>query len=112
MKKLFATTLFLIAAIGLPTLGTAKNTSKNKAGGSSRPVAARIPVQGPAYATREDVMRWADDMASRRDLDRDWVRQAIGQAHFLPGVPRLMLPPPTGTAKNWRRRRAPGVLSR
>jgi hypothetical protein len=47
-------------------------------------------------------MRWADDMASRRDLDRDWVRQAIGQAHFLPGVPRLMLPPPTGTAKNWR----------
>ena len=102
MKKLFATTLFLIAAIGLPTLGTAKNTSKNKAGGSSRPVAARIPVQGPAYATREDVMRWADDMASRRDLDRDWVRQAIGQAHFLPGVPRLMLPPPTGTAKNWR----------
>ena len=28
--------------------------------------------------------------------------QAIGQAHFLPGVPRLMLPPPTGTAKNWR----------
>ena len=56
MKKLFATTIFLIATIGLPTLGTAKNTSKNKAGGSSRPVAARIPVQGPAYATREDVM--------------------------------------------------------
>ena len=102
MNKLFATTIFLIATIGLPTLGTAKNTSRNKAGGSSRPVAARIPVQGPAYATREDVMRWADDMASRRDLDRDWVRQAIGQAHFLPGVPRLMLPPPTGTAKNWR----------
>ena len=78
MNKLFATTIFLIATIGLPTLGTAKNTSRNKAGGSSRPVAARIPVQGPAYATREDVMRWADDMASRRDLDRDW---EIGRAH-------------------------------
>jgi membrane-bound lytic murein transglycosylase B len=47
-------------------------------------------------------MRWADDMAERRDLDREWVRQAIGQARYLPGVPRLMLPPPAGTAKNWR----------
>lgn len=47
-------------------------------------------------------MRWADDMAERRDLDREWVRQAIGQAYFLPGIPRLMLPPPSGTPKNWR----------
>jgi len=47
-------------------------------------------------------MRWADDMAERRDLDREWVRQAIGQSRYLPGVPRLMLPPPAGRAKNWR----------
>lgn len=47
-------------------------------------------------------MQFADDLAGRRDLDREWVRQAIGQARFLPQVPRLMLPPPKGTPKNWR----------
>ena len=47
-------------------------------------------------------MRFADDVAERRNLDREWVRQAIGQAQFLPQVPRLMVPPPKGVAKNWR----------
>ncbi|MDD2546762.1 MAG: lytic murein transglycosylase B [Burkholderiaceae bacterium] len=47
-------------------------------------------------------MAFADDLAARRDLDRDWVRQAIGQARFLAQVPRLMLPPPSGSPKNWR----------
>ncbi len=47
-------------------------------------------------------MRFADDLAARRGLDPLWVRAAIGQAVFLRNVPRLMLPPPRGTAKNWR----------
>jgi membrane-bound lytic murein transglycosylase B len=60
------------------------------------------PVRGGApYATRDDAMRFADDVASRRDLDRDWVRATIGGARLLPNVPRLMLPAPKGTAKNW-----------
>lgn len=55
------------------------------------------------YADRADAMALADDIAARRDLDREWVRQAIGQARLLPQVPRLMLPPAAGkTAKNWR----------
>jgi membrane-bound lytic murein transglycosylase B len=83
-------------------LGWAGKSSNFKAQAPERAAAARKALQGPAYATREDVMRWADDMAERRDLDREWVRQAIGQARYLPGVPRLMLPPPAGTAKNWR----------
>ena len=87
---------------GLSTLALAEKSSKKKAQGFERVSAARKPALGAAYATREDVMRWADDMAERRDLDREWVRQAIGQSHYLPGVPRLMLPPPAGTAKNWR----------
>lgn len=41
-------------------------------------------------------------MAARRDLPPDWVRDTIGQAQHLPNVPRLMLPPARGTAKNWR----------
>ena len=51
-------------------------------------------------------MLFADDLAQRRDLDREWVRQAIGQARFLARVPRLVLPPPKGTAKNWQAYRA------
>ena len=68
---------------------------------TSKNTAARQP---PAvlYAARPDALQFADDLAARRDLDREWVRQAIGQAQFLPQVPRLMLPPPKGTAKNWR----------
>ena len=46
-------------------------------------------------------MRAADDIARRRNLDDRWVREAIGQAHYLPRVARLMLPAPKGTAKNW-----------
>ncbi len=54
------------------------------------------------YATRDDAMRFADDVAARRNLDRDWVRATIGAARLLPNVPRLMTPAPRGTAKNWR----------
>jgi membrane-bound lytic murein transglycosylase B len=59
------------------------------------------PARGIPYATREDAMQFADEVAARRHLDREWVRATIGSAKLLPGVPRLMLPAPTGTPKNW-----------
>ena len=66
-----------------------------------------VPVRGGApYATREDAMLFADDVAARRNLDRDWVRATIGRARFLSNVPRLMLPPATRSAKNWAAYRA------
>ena len=70
----------------------------------SQPAAPRSStVQGSTpYAQREDAMQFADDLAARRGLDREWVRQAVGQARYLGGVPKLMLPPTSGTAKNWR----------
>ena len=55
-----------------------------------------------AYATRDDAMAFADDLARRRDLDPAWVRQAIGEARLLPAVVRAMQPAPAGTPKNWR----------
>ena len=58
------------------------------------------------YASRADVMAFADDVAERRGLDADWLRSTLGQARFLPQVPRLMLPPARGTAKNWEAYRA------
>ncbi len=102
MKRALFFTIIVIATLVHPTLGWAENGLKKKPRGPERASTVRKPAVGPAYATREDVMRWADDMAERRDLDREWVRQAIGQSHYLPGVPRLMLPPPGGTPKNWR----------
>ncbi len=57
---------------------------------------------GASYATRDDAMQFADEVAMRRDLDRTWVRNTIGTARFLSTVPRLMLPAPRGTPKNWR----------
>ncbi|SCK49892.1 membrane-bound lytic murein transglycosylase B [Variovorax sp. HW608] len=59
------------------------------------------PARGIPYATREDAMQFADEIAARRHLDREWVRATIGSARLLPSVPRLMLPAPTGTPKNW-----------
>ncbi|MEO5672931.1 MAG: lytic murein transglycosylase B [Ramlibacter sp.] len=47
-------------------------------------------------------MRWADDVAQRRGLDAEWVRQAVGKAQFLPSIARAVQPPPVGTPKNWR----------
>jgi membrane-bound lytic murein transglycosylase B len=67
------------------------------------PASAQKTVRGETpYATREDAMQFADDVAERRNLDRKWVRATIGNARLLPNVPRLMLPAPKGTAKNWR----------
>ena len=67
-----------------------------------RTATERNSQRGVPYATHEEAMRWADEVAQRRELDRDWVRHAVGQAQLLPVVARLMQPAPQGTAKNWR----------
>jgi membrane-bound lytic murein transglycosylase B len=46
-------------------------------------------------------MQNADAIAQKLDLDRDWVRQAIGAARFMPGIAKAILPPPVGVPKNW-----------
>ena len=91
-RRLIAT--LCIAAGALSTGANAQNRSQN------RRRAANPPEQ--RYADRPDAMRFADDMAARRGLSAEWTRAAIGQAVYLPNVPRLMLPPARGTAKNWR----------
>ena len=59
-------------------------------------------TQGPLYSTRPEAMQFADDMAARRDLDPDWVRDAIGQSRYNATVVRLMQPPTKAFVKNWR----------
>ena len=88
--------MFLIANTALVTSAHAQKGSKKTA---STNVSA---AQGPLYDTRPEVMAFADDLASRRDLDPAWVRDMIGRARFNPTVSRLMQPPARTFVKNWR----------
>jgi membrane-bound lytic murein transglycosylase B len=58
-------------------------------------------IVGPAYATRTEVMRFADELAARQNLNPQWVRLAIGQATLVPAVVRLMQPSTQPFVKNW-----------
>ena len=46
-------------------------------------------------------MRFADELDAHRNLDRAWVRRAIGQARHIPAVVKLMQPPTQPFVKNW-----------
>ncbi|MGV8805988.1 MAG: lytic murein transglycosylase B [Polaromonas sp.] len=88
--------IVLIAAIAGAACANPAKPLKKK-------VAARIEqTQGAPYATRPDAMAFADDLASRRNLDPQWVHEVIGQARFNPTVSRLMQPPTQAFVKNWR----------
>lgn len=91
LTRLISTALLCLVTSALPAASWAQNApAKTAAAADSR-----------LYAERADAMALADDIAARRNLDAQWVRSVIGQARFLPQVPRLMTPAPTGTAKNW-----------
>ena len=92
----FSVAIILIAALaGTASANSQKNLKKKVAASSAQ-------VQGPPYATRAEAMQFADDVASRRSLDADWVRQAIGQSQYNATVARLMQPPTKTFVKNWR----------
>ena len=111
LRSIFA--LFLIAAYAVNTGATTRIDSKNSAASkvsktskakSKAKAAAKHKVKpsiGPAYATRDDAMLAAAALAQRANLDPAWVRQAIGQAHYLPAVAKAITPPPIGMPKNW-----------
>jgi membrane-bound lytic murein transglycosylase B len=52
-------------------------------------------------------MRFADEVAQRHaGLDRAWVREQLQRARKVERVQQLIMPPPSGTAKNWSAYRA------
>jgi membrane-bound lytic murein transglycosylase B len=59
-----------------------------------------------AYGERDDVMRFAQQVAERRGLDPEWVKGLLAQARYVPNVAKLIMPPANGTAKNWAAYRA------
>ncbi len=93
------------AALALPALALAE-TARAK---DTRKRAAVPTDDAPdvvTYGLRDDVVRFADAVAERRDLDAAWVRRALAQARFIPNVIRFIMPPAAGTAKNWAAYRA------
>jgi membrane-bound lytic murein transglycosylase B len=69
---------------------------------------ASSKAEPPAYGAREDVMRFADELAARHagQLDPVWVREKLQRARQVERVRQLIMPPPSGTAKNWTAYRA------
>ncbi|RZJ16073.1 MAG: lytic murein transglycosylase B [Haliea sp.] len=84
----------LLAAFGFNTDAWAQKPRQSAA---SRPAS-----QGTPYEGRIDAMRFAEDLAARRDLDPHWVRHAVGQARMQPTVVRLMQPATQPFVKNWK----------
>lgn len=119
MHAMTRTLATLIMASLLPTLAIASHESKagkkhhagakatkaTKSTSASRKKSEAVVGTTP-YALRSDAMAFADDVADRRQLDRVALRDTLGQARLLPGVPRLMLPPSSPSAKNWQAYRA------
>jgi membrane-bound lytic murein transglycosylase B len=68
-------------------------------------------VETAAYGAREDVMRFADELAARHsELDPRWLRQQLQRARFVGAVQKLIMPPANvngkATVKNWAAYRA------
>lgn len=96
MRRLFSHALPAALLLSATFLSAAPASAQNAPDKRSATVRGGI-----AYATREDAMQFADEVAARRNLDPAWARATIGNARQLPNVPRLMLPAPSGTPKNW-----------
>jgi len=81
---------------------SAQAASKKHTQANRHPATAAQPAdEAPRYADREDVQRFAADVAARHGLDAAWVRSALAQARYAPAAARFIMPPPAGTAKNW-----------
>jgi membrane-bound lytic murein transglycosylase B len=96
MPRLLVLAVLLAAAGLLSVPASAGDKPAKRRAGTERASARGVP-----YAGNEDAMLWADEMAERRGLDRDWVRDNLGRAQYLPLIARLIAPPPSGQPKNW-----------
>ncbi|MES2952305.1 MAG: lytic murein transglycosylase B [Pseudomonadota bacterium] len=121
-RVLQSTAIFLIAACAISTRASEQKSSNLTTKDSTRTLKAppshghagaskrtrrqtqpprKSDTSGPLYASRPDALQAADEMALRLGLDPQWVRHAIGQAHYMPGIARAISPPAVGTQKNW-----------
>jgi membrane-bound lytic murein transglycosylase B len=99
-----ALALLLGAAFAFPLPAEARPAKKVR----GKPAAVRSDAEPDVvtYGRRDDVQRFAAETATELGLDRAWVESALAQARYVPAVARLIMPPPSGTAKNWAAYRA------
>jgi membrane-bound lytic murein transglycosylase B len=86
----------LLATTALPAPAQAQTARHRHA-------AARADHEPDAvtYGRRDDVLRFAAEIAEREGLDREALERALAQARYQPAVARLIMPPRAGSAKNW-----------
>jgi membrane-bound lytic murein transglycosylase B len=89
--------LMLLLACALPASAAAAKPGKK----ATKVATTQVLVPGPGYDLRLDAMQAADDIAVRQQLDRDWVRQTLGQARYVAAIAKAVTPPAVGVAKNW-----------
>ena len=96
------TTAALTMAVSLAcTAAFAAPAKKKTAKAAPAVAAAAATTAAVAYASRDDAMQLAADIAARRDLPADWVRAQISEARNLPVVTKLMTPAGKTFVKNW-----------
>lgn len=57
---------------------------------------------GAPFGATPEVLQLADKLAQAHQLPAVWVRQQLSSAQQLRGLPKLVMPPPVSTPKNWR----------
>jgi membrane-bound lytic murein transglycosylase B len=92
----FLALLLLCFSLGVHA-ADAKKKSKSKTAKAS----TANPAAGPSYAKRKDVNEWAEQMAQANQIDVKWVKAQLAQAHLIPSIPKLILPPTQISKKNW-----------
>jgi len=103
-RTLLACLALAASAHSAPPTSPTPSAKSAKPAKTTKPAADRRASAAPSgtpYRTREDAMRWADEIAQRQGLDPAWTRRFVSQARLLPVVQKLMQPAPAGTRKNW-----------
>lgn len=80
-----------------------KNTQAKPPSATQRQRLARKTsvTVGVPLTENPEVALWAQDAATRLQLDPAWVQQTLVQAQRLPVVEKLVLPPASPVAKDW-----------
>ncbi|MBZ8142238.1 lytic murein transglycosylase B [Rubrivivax gelatinosus] len=108
-KSALASIALIALALAAPPAALAAEKPARKPATAKHAAAKKKPRAAPAaplYGEREDLRRFAAELAERRGLDADWVAAQLAQARRLETVQRLVMPPPAGTAKDWAAYRA------
>ncbi|MFO1269046.1 MAG: lytic murein transglycosylase [Rubrivivax sp.] len=100
-RRSFCTTAaaFGITSLASPLALAAGHARKRRAGVAGETHAAALVA---SYAGHEGAAAFATEVAARRELPLRWLLGRLDQARRSDAVRRLVMPPPAGTAKNWR----------